>query len=88
MDITTPFLNVTQLAAVPLTMAIVSILKSVGLTGAEHRWAPLWSLGLGMAVVSLVPSSTWQFTVLAGLTVGCIAAGVYSGTKTVVAPEK
>lgn len=84
MDITTPFLNVTQLAAVPLTMAIVSILKNAGLTGLEHRFAPLWSLGLGLGGAFLVPSSTWQFTVLAGLTIGCIAAGVYSGSKTLV----
>lgn len=82
MDITTPFLNVTQLAAVPLTMAIVAIFKNAGLTGTDHRWAPLWSLGLGMGGAFLIPSSTWQFTVLAGLTIGCIAAGVYSGGKT------
>lgn len=87
MDITTPFLSITQLALVPLVMAVVSLLKGAKLTGADHRWAPLTAFILGVASSTLIPSSTWQFTVLAGATIGCIAAGVYSGVKTTVAPS-
>lgn len=87
MDISTPFLSVTQLAVVPLVMAIVSLLKNANLTGADHRWAPIVALALSLALVFLVPSNTWQFTILAGLTLGCIAAGVYSGAKTMIAPN-
>lgn len=88
MDITTPFLNVTQLALVPLVIAIVTILKNVDLTGKDHRFAPLISLVLGTGGAFLIPSATLQFTILAGLTIGTLAAGVYSGVKTTVAPDK
>lgn len=87
MDLTTPFLTVTQLAAVPLVMALVSLLKNAKVAGEENRWAPIISVALGSGLVWLVPSATWQATVLAGLTVGVIAAGVYSGVKTTVAPD-
>ena len=88
MDITTPFLTVAQLGAAPLVIGIVSLLKSSSLTGSDHRWAPIASLVSGSGLVWLIPSGTWQMTVLAGITVGLIAAGVYSGIKTTVAPEK
>lgn len=84
MDVNIPFLSVTQLGLVPLVMAVVEILKTVGLTGVGHRFAPLYSLGLGVAGSFLLPSATVQLTIIAGLTVGCVAAGVYSGVKTAV----
>ncbi len=84
MDINTPFLTVTQLGLVPLVMAIVSILKASGITGSTHRFAPIYSLVLGVGGAFLVPSATVQLTIIAGLTVGCISAGVYSGVKTTV----
>lgn len=86
MDISTPFLTVQQLALVPLVMAVVSLLKVSSLSGADNRYAPLLSLVLGSAGAFLLPGPTWQLTILAGLTVGCIAAGVYSGVKTTVSP--
>lgn len=88
MDLTTPFLSVLQLGIVPLVIGVVQILKNVHLTGTDHRWAPLISLVLGIGGAFLIPSETWQFTILAGLTLGCIAAGVYSGVKTTAAPDK
>lgn len=87
MDITTPFLTIAQLGLVPLVMAVVAIFKSAGVTGEDHRWAPLISLLLGTGSAFLLPSVTWQLTVLAGLTIGTLAAGVYSGVKATVAPN-
>lgn len=87
MDITTPFLSVLQLGLVPLVIGLVQLLKNAKLTGEEHRFAPIISLLLGVGGAFLLPSETWQYTVLAGVTIGCIAAGVYSGVKTTVAPE-
>lgn len=87
MDVSTPFLSVTQLALVPLVMAVVALLKNAGLAGSGNRWSPLTSLVLGVGGAFLLPGPTWQVTVLAGLTVGCIAAGVYSGVKSTVAPN-
>ncbi len=84
MDINTPFLTVTQLGLVPLVMAVVSILKNGGLAGVTNRFAPLYSLLLGVGGAFLVPSASIQLTIIAGITIGCAAAGVYSGVKTTV----
>lgn len=90
MDLTTPFISATQLALVPLVIGLVAIIKSTGLAGAKYdqpdavnyRLAPLWSLALGLGGAFLLPSSSWQFTVLAGLVIGSTAAGVYAGGRT------
>ncbi len=79
MDINTPFLSVVQLGLVPLVLALVQIYKMVF---NDSRLAPLLALCLGVGGAFLIPSATWQLTVLAGITIGCIAAGVYSGVKT------
>ncbi len=84
MDLQIPFINALQLGLVPLVMALVSLVKSADLAGINNRFAPILSLVLGGLLVWLVPSDTWQHTTLAGLVVGCVAAGVYGGTKTVV----
>lgn len=84
MDVSIPFLTVTQLALVPLVMAVVALLRMVGLTGSTNRFAPLYALILGVAGSFLVPSATVQLTIIAGITIGCVAAGVYSGVKTTV----
>lgn len=84
MDLTTPFITVTQLALVPLVMALVSIAKNAGIAGETNRLAPIYSLILGIGLAFLLPSETLQFTILAGLLIGCTAAGVYSGVKTSV----
>lgn len=87
MDITTPFLTVAQLSLVPLVIALVALVKNAQLAGKDNRWAPLLSLALGIGGAFLLPSMTIQFTILAGITIGCIAAGVYSGVKATVAPQ-
>lgn len=83
MDFSTPFLSVPQLALVPLIMALVSLLKNVAVLGTNNRWAPLACLVLAIVGAFLTPSATIQATLIAGLTIGCISAGVYSGVKTV-----
>lgn len=80
MDITTPFLSVAQLGLVALVLALVQIYK---LVFNNTRWAPLISVVMGVGLAFLAPSPTWQLTILAGLTMGCIAAGTYSGIKAV-----
>lgn len=88
MDVSTPFLSVTQLALVPLVMAIVALLKNANLSGTNNWLSPLTSLVLGVGGAFLVPGPTWQATILAGLTIGCIAAGVYSGVKGTITPNQ
>ncbi len=81
MDI--PFLTVTQLGLVPLVMAVVSLFKAVW-SPSDNRFAPLLALVLGIAGSFLLPSATVQLTIIAGVTIGCVAAGVYSGVKATV----
>lgn len=80
-----PFISAGQLALVPLVMMLVSGLKGMGLTGENHRYAPGIALGLGLGGAFLLPSESVQFTILAGLVVGCVGAGLYSGVKTTFA---
>lgn len=65
------------LGAVPVILGVVSVLKGVGL---PSKWAPLVSLVLGLGVAFLV-GGTLLTIVLAGLTVGLSASGLYSGSK-------
>lgn len=87
MDVSTPFLTVSQLALVPLVMAIVSLLKNANMSGTNNWLSPITSVVLGVGGAFLVPAPTWQVTILAGLTIGCIAAGVYSGVKNTITPN-
>ena len=87
MDLTTPFISVVQLSLAPLVMAVVSILKMSGLSGKDNRWAPLLALVLGIGGAFLLPSATVPYTILAGVAIGCVAAGVYSGVKTTATPN-
>lgn len=79
MDLTTAFLSGQQLLLSALVIGVVSIAKSSGL---PTQWAPLTSLGLGILAAFLLPSATVTLTILAGITIGLIASGVYSGVKT------
>lgn len=81
---TSPFLSVTQIALVPVVMALVAMIKGAGLAGSTNRFAPLESVGLGVLGALLVPSETIQLTIIAGVTIGLLAAGVYSGVKATV----
>ena len=87
MDFSTAFLSGQQLLLVAFAMGITQVLKSLNLLGADNRFAPLTSLVAGLALVWLIPSATWQLTVLAGLTIGFLGAGVFSSAKTTFAPS-
>lgn len=82
MDFSTAFLSAQQLLLVAFAMGIVQVFKSLNWTGTNNRFAPLLSLVAGSALVWLIPSATWQLTVLAGLTIGFLGAGVFSSAKT------
>lgn len=66
-----------QLAALTaLVMALTSMVKNV----VDSRWSPLFSLVLGVLGVWLVGVS-FVSAILPGLVVGVLAAGLYSGGK-------
>lgn len=71
-----------SLALVPIVMGLVSISKGY----MDARYSPLLALVLGIAGSFLIPEATWQMTTLAGLVIGLMAAGVYSGAKATFAP--
>ncbi len=83
-DLNTPFLTVTQLGIAPLVMGVIEILKNAKVAGDSNRFAPIYALVLGVAFAFLIPSATVSLTIIAGITMGCAAAGVYSGVKTTV----
>ena len=60
---------------VPIVVALVQLLKGIGL---PVRFAPLASLVLGVLGTLVVGT----FDVLAGVVVGLSAAGLYSGART------
>ncbi len=84
MDFSQSFLTVQQLGLVPLVMAVVALFKISGLAGPTNRFAPVYALLLGIIGAFLVPSATLSLTIIAGATIGCVAAGVYSGVSTTV----
>lgn len=72
-------------AVVPLIIAVVALLKGLGL---DKRWAPLAAVLAGVVIVvanqaaRVVPGfGDWYQAVLAGLAAGLAAVGLYSGTK-------
>lgn len=75
MDIT---LTPTLLAAIPVVVGVVEVLKA---TGIPSKWAPLMSLALGLGA-SLLLGGTPFVIVLGGLVVGLSASGLYSSSKT------
>lgn len=82
MDLSTAFVSTQQLLLVPVVIGVTAVLKQTFVTGTTNRWTPIVALVLGVAGAFLLPSETLQTTILAGIVVGCSAAGVYSGAKT------
>lgn len=74
-------LNAGNIASIPVVMGLVSVLKVAFLA---DRYAPLSAIIFGIGVAFIFPAASFGLTLLAGVTVGLMAAGVYSGTKTVV----
>lgn len=81
MDLSTAFLSPEQVALAAVVWGVVYVFTTAGL---PTRWAPLSSLAVGLGLAFLVPSATWQLTVLAGLTIGLVAGGAHSGVKATV----
>lgn len=70
------------LALVPLVIGLTSIAKLY----VDNRYAPLISLGFGVALAFLVPAATLAITILSGLVIGLTASGLYSGAKATFSP--
>jgi hypothetical protein len=73
-------------APVVLVGVVLGLVQVVKLAGMDSRFAPILSIVLGIAVEALaspLPFNARQM-VLTGLAIGLSAAGLYSGTKTVI----
>lgn len=66
-------------AAIPITVGVVQVVKKVGLT---DKWAPLASLLVGAGLVFL-SGAVWQIVIAQGIIVGLAASGLYSSGKTI-----
>lgn len=68
-------------AVVPIILAIVQALKMVGL---PSKYSPIASIGLGIIVGFIFrhEAADLSQTILAGVTYGLSASGLYSGVKT------
>jgi Bacteriophage A118-like holin, Hol118 len=67
-------------AVVPVILAIIQALKMVGL---PNKFAPIASIALGVIIGFLFRHDTADLsqTILAGVTYGLSASGLYSGVK-------
>lgn len=65
------------LALVPLVIGVVQVVKGF----VSDYWAPVLSLAVGIAASWLIPAETWQMTTLAGISIGLMASGTYSGAR-------
>ncbi len=70
-------------AAVPVCLGLVQVIKGVGL---PSRFAPLASIVIGAGLVALT-GVAWQAVVAQGILVGLAASGLWSGSKASFAPE-
>lgn len=67
------------LAAIPVIVGLVQVIKGIGL---PSKYAPIASIALGVGVLAIV-GLTWQAYLIQGIIVGLSAAGLYSGGKAV-----
>lgn len=70
-------------SAVPVVLALVAVVKSVGLSS---RYAPIASILLGIGTTALT-GLTWQATIAQGFLVGLMASGLWSGSKATFSSE-
>lgn len=66
-----------MVALIPLTMAIVGVLRIY----IDTYYAPALSLCVGLVLAVIATDTSFSQTVIAGLVVGTSAAGTYSGVK-------
>jgi hypothetical protein len=74
-----------MLAAIPVVLGVVSVIKTAGL---PDRWAPSVSLILGLGTAFLVGGASIATIVLGGLIIGLSASGLYSGPKATFKPSE
>lgn len=67
-------------AVVPIILAIIQALKMIGM---PNKYSPIASIGLGVIVGFIFRHETADLsqTILAGVTYGLSASGLYSGIK-------
>lgn len=68
------------IAAIPVALGLVQVIKQLGI---PSKYAPATSIGIGIILMVLVPSLTWQATIVQGIIVGLSASGLWSGSKSV-----
>lgn len=78
METITPTETIAGVSAVALIVGLVQVAKRLGL---PSRFAPLLSLLLGIALVSLGLKGISAASIFSGLIVGLSASGLWSGTK-------
>uniref|UniRef100_A0AAU6R610 Holin n=1 Tax=Micrococcus phage Olihed TaxID=3092209 RepID=A0AAU6R610_9CAUD len=77
--------TITTLATVPAVIALVTLIKDLGLPA---KLAPLAAVVLGvvlsvLAALALGPVGNWYETVSLGVILGLSAAGLYDGAKAI-----
>ena len=74
-------------AVVPIILAVIQALKMIGL---PNKYSPIASIGLGVIIGFLFrhDSADLSSTILAGVTYGLSASGLYSGIKTTAHANK
>lgn len=81
MDVSLLQLTPTQLALIPVLMAVVSLIKIY----VNSFWSPLISFVLGIGgSVYFAPQDTLSSSILAGIVIGLTASGLYSGIARMV----
>lgn len=68
-------------ALMPVIVALVALAKELGLPA---KFAPLVSIGLGVAAILLFANVEWREAVFEGVICGLAASGLYSGGKSFV----
>lgn len=72
-------LNPAFLVAIPLIVALVQLVKNLGLAS---KFAPILSIVFGIGLVALT-GATWQADLVGGILLGLTASGLYSGKSVV-----
>lgn len=75
----TTIITASQLILAPVVMGVVSAIKATGLLA--DRYAPLTAIAVGIASAFVFPGVSIGLTVLAGVVIGLMSSGLYSGGK-------
>lgn len=78
-------IEIYDVALIPATMGLVEVCKSAGL---PSKYAPIVSLGIGMALGIGTSLDNIGKGVIVGVAIGLSASGLYSGTKALTSEVK